>query len=69
MVGLRLGGRDPRRLAEALAAARIYVSVRGDSVRVAPHVYNSLADVERFLDVLQGTLAAASKRVPGRHDT
>lgn len=37
---------------EALAAQRIYVSVRGDSVRVAPHVYNTTDDCDRLLDAL-----------------
>ena len=57
LIGLRLGGRDPRALAAALAKARVYVSVRGDSVRVAPHVYNDTEDLERFIEVLADTLA------------
>jgi selenocysteine lyase/cysteine desulfurase len=59
MIGLRLGGRDPQILAATLAEARVYVSVRGDSVRVSPHVYNDRGDVERFLDVLAGALAGS----------
>lgn len=59
MIGLRLGGRDPQILAATLAEARVYVSVRGDSVRVSPHVYNDRRDVERFLDVLAGALAGS----------
>lgn len=62
IVGLRLGGRDPQALAAALAEARVYVSVRGDSVRVSPHVYNDEGDVERFLAVLAGALAG--RRAP-----
>lgn len=56
IIGLRLGGRDPSALAAALAEARVFVSVRGDSVRVAPHVYNDETDVERFLEVLADAL-------------
>lgn len=56
IVGLRLGDRDPQRLAAALASEKIHVSVRGTSVRVSPHVYNSDRDVERFLRVLETAL-------------
>lgn len=60
LIGLRLGGRDPRGVAAALARAKVYVSVRGDSIRVAPHVYNTSGDIERFLDVLSGALTSES---------
>ena len=52
LLGLRLPGGAPEDLAARLAAARVYVSVRGDAVRVAPHVYNDEADVDRLLEVL-----------------
>lgn len=39
-------------LTERLKAANVHVSLRGDSIRVAPHLYNSVADIERLLDVL-----------------
>jgi len=57
LIGLRLQGKDPQVLAAALAEAKVYVSVRGDSVRVAPHVYNNSADIERFNEVLASALA------------
>jgi len=53
MVGVRLQGGLPDALAGALAAAKVYVSIRGDSIRVAPHLYNDSSDVDRFLTVLQ----------------
>jgi selenocysteine lyase/cysteine desulfurase len=40
-------------LAGALAAQQIYVSVRGTSIRVTPHVYNSPEDVERLIDTVR----------------
>lgn len=58
LIGLRLGGRDPGALATALAEARVFVSVRSDSLRVAPHVYNDADDIERFIDVLGRSLAS-----------
>jgi selenocysteine lyase/cysteine desulfurase len=55
-MGLRLGSRSPEQLAAALKAEKIHVSVRGTSIRVSPHVYNSDQDVDRFLRVLEATL-------------
>ncbi|HEX9925700.1 MAG TPA: aminotransferase class V-fold PLP-dependent enzyme, partial [Anaerolineae bacterium] len=48
MIGIRLPGGLPAELSQRLAAENIFVSIRGDSIRVAPHVYNDPADVERF---------------------
>ena len=41
---------------ERLAEARVFVSVRGDSIRVAPHLYNDERDVERFVKVLRAAI-------------
>ena len=48
IIGLRVPGGDPVHLSRALAAERIYVGVRGDSLRVSPHLYNSEEDVDRL---------------------
>jgi selenocysteine lyase/cysteine desulfurase len=42
----------PSSLPELLARQKVLVSVRGSSVRVAPHVYNSSADIERLISCL-----------------
>lgn len=52
LMGLRFPGGVPADLTGRLAAAQVYVSVRGDSVRVSPHVYNTTADVDRLFEVL-----------------
>ncbi len=52
MIGIRRPGGLPDRFGEALAEAKVSVSVRGDSVRVAPHLHTVTADVDRLLDVL-----------------
>ncbi len=39
-------------IAEKLAAEGIYVSVRGPSIRITPHVYNSVEEMERVGDRL-----------------
>ncbi len=45
-------GLEPEAVRAALAQRRIHVSVRGASVRVAPHVYNHEADLDRLVDAL-----------------
>ena len=56
MIGLRLGPAAPDDLAARLAQQNIFVSVRGDSVRVSPHVYNTADDVRRLFEALDGLL-------------
>ena len=50
----------PRNLPEILARERVFVSVRGSSIRVAPHVYNSTADAERLLSCLKQNAGVAA---------
>jgi selenocysteine lyase/cysteine desulfurase len=52
MVGLKLGSAAPEDLATRLAEERIFVSVRGETVRVSPHLYNTAEDVDRLFAVL-----------------
>jgi selenocysteine lyase/cysteine desulfurase len=46
----------PHGLAEKCAEAKVYVSIRGQSLRITPHLYNSDDDVDRLFSVL-GSLA------------
>ena len=55
MIGLKLGSQAPEGLAARLASQNVFVSVRGESVRVSPHVYNTESDVDRLFEVLGGT--------------
>ena len=51
--GLRLPeGADPRSLVEELADRSVFVSVRGNSVRVSAHMWNTPADIDRLLEGL-----------------
>jgi selenocysteine lyase/cysteine desulfurase len=50
---LRSEGSLPDGLVEALAQERVYISLRGASLRITPHVYNSQEDVERLVRILQ----------------
>lgn len=53
MIGLMLGPDAPDDLAARLTAHNVYVSVRGESVRVSPHLYNTEEDVGRLFEVLE----------------
>jgi selenocysteine lyase/cysteine desulfurase len=57
MVGLKLGSAAPEDLAARLAAEGVFVSVRGNSMRVSPHVYNTEEDVERLFEVIGRKIA------------
>ena len=52
MIGLKLGPDAPEDLAARLAAEGVFVSVRGESIRVSPHLYNTEEDVERLFAAL-----------------
>lgn len=58
MIGIRLSPGAPAMLPATLAAARVYVSIRGDSMRIAPHLYNGASDVERLFEVLASCIQA-----------
>jgi len=45
-------GTDLQALREKLQDRQVHVSVRGDAIRVSPHVYNDEIDTERFASVL-----------------
>jgi selenocysteine lyase/cysteine desulfurase len=44
---------DSTYLLEKLQERKIYVSLRGDSIRVSPHVYNTHEDIEALIEVLK----------------
>lgn len=50
--GLRFPSRIPELLPDQLREANVYVSIRGKSIRVSPHLYNSEQDIARLFDVL-----------------
>lgn len=52
MIGLRLGPDAPEDLAARLASRNVFVSVRGGSLRVSPHLYNNEEDVDRLFESL-----------------
>jgi selenocysteine lyase/cysteine desulfurase len=56
MIGLRASGALPHDLAARLAATQVFVSLRGQTIRVSPHVYNTEEDVYRLFEALTANL-------------
>jgi selenocysteine lyase/cysteine desulfurase len=52
MIGIKLPPEAPEDLAARLAGENVFVSVRGRSLRVSPHLYNTEGDVERLFGAL-----------------
>ena len=65
MVGLELGPCAPIDLAAQLGQEDVYVSVRGRSLRVSPHLYNTESDIERLFEVLRRVIRS-TRGHPGR---
>jgi selenocysteine lyase/cysteine desulfurase len=52
MIGIRLPAGILDEVLKRLDQARIYASVRGNALRIAPHLYNNHADIDRLFEVL-----------------
>ena len=53
LLGLRFRDGVPDGLVDQLRSQKIYVSIRGETVRIAPHLHNNAADVDRLLEALR----------------
>lgn len=54
LIGIRRPGGLPGGLVDRFARANVSVSVRGDSVRIAPHLHTTDSDLARLFEVLSG---------------
>ena len=63
-LGLRAPDGLPDGLVEHLRTRKIHVSVRGSSVRITPHLYNTTTDAERLLQALTDVPATAATTTP-----
>ncbi len=52
MVGVTLSPDVSPELATALQKDKVYINIRGRSIRLAPHVYNDKAEIDRLFEVL-----------------
>ncbi len=53
MIGIRHPDGIAPGLARILREEKVVVSIRGDSIRIAPHLYNNMNDVEHLFEVLR----------------
>lgn len=60
IIGLRHPSVLPVHLAEALTKKNVFVSIRGQSIRVSPHLYNTLEDIDQLFRVLAGLLPSSN---------
>lgn len=51
-IGLRLDPPPPRDLPRRLGAEGLYISLRGETLRVSPHLYNDKAEIARLFEGL-----------------
>ena len=54
--GFRFPTGVPPTLLDALIAANVHVSLRGETLRVSPYLYNTVSDVDRLFDVLASAI-------------
>jgi len=57
MLGVRVPGGIPDGLSARLAAHNVYVGIRGDAIRIAPHLHSEPSDVERLFATLRQELS------------
>jgi selenocysteine lyase/cysteine desulfurase len=56
LTGLRLPQAPPDDITKRLAKHNVYVSRRSSTIRISPHIYNTMDDIERFFAVLKDVL-------------
>jgi selenocysteine lyase/cysteine desulfurase len=56
ILGIQFQNGVPDRLAKNLQRGNIYVSIRGNSIRIAPYLYNTNKDVDRLFTVIKQSL-------------
>ena len=52
MTGITLPSGIPENLPSKLSSEQIYISIRGDSIRIAPHLYNTEEDIDRLFECI-----------------
>ncbi|MDX1531426.1 MAG: aminotransferase class V-fold PLP-dependent enzyme, partial [Rhodothermales bacterium] len=65
LFGLHLpAGLAPEQISAALAARNVYVSVRGDALRISVHLYNDASDVAALREALEAAVRRAPATAP-----
>jgi selenocysteine lyase/cysteine desulfurase len=53
IVSLRTPNRDPKELLKRCKSAGVIVNLRGGRLRVSPHAYNTVEEIDRFVDAIR----------------
>ena len=56
-LGVRFPESVPEQLSERLAEQGVYISIRGDTMRITPHLYNDERDLDRLTTALRGLVS------------
>jgi selenocysteine lyase/cysteine desulfurase len=64
MIGIRHRSGVSAGLGNLLRQEKIFVSIRGDSIRIAPHLYNEPRDAKRLFEVLRTTRSLLYMTLP-----
>ncbi len=56
MTGIQIPAEIATNLNEQLQNEKIFVSLRGKSLRISPHLYNSMQDIEHLFHILEKQL-------------
>jgi selenocysteine lyase/cysteine desulfurase len=52
MIGVGFSYAEIPALSKNLADAQVYVSFRGEKMRIAPHLYNDAAAIDRLFEII-----------------
>jgi selenocysteine lyase/cysteine desulfurase len=55
-LGLKFPAGMPADIHQQMARRHVHVSIRGDSMRVTPHLYNTDDDIDRLFAALEAVL-------------
>ncbi len=66
MLGVTLPPQISTELEAALQQEKVYIAKRGNRIRLAPHVYNDTAEVDRLFEVLPHYLKQGHPAEPQR---
>ena len=60
IIGLRHPSGLPAHLAEEMTKKNVFVSIRGQSIRVSPYLYNTPEDIDKLFRVLTSLVPTSS---------
>ncbi|HWB25273.1 MAG TPA: aminotransferase class V-fold PLP-dependent enzyme [Chitinophagaceae bacterium] len=56
MMGVEFSAEQALRLSKKLSVNNVFVSFRGNNMRIAPHLFNTLDDIEKLFDIVNTIL-------------